>query len=62
MQYLKLCNDSKEKSGKKKQAAEDEMFCVSEFQSNSISSLASSKKSYQMSIQTDMERIGQTDI
>ncbi len=50
MQYLKLYNDTKEKTGSKKRAAHDEMLCVSESQSNATSSLASSKKSYQMSI------------
>ena len=38
------------------------MLCVSESQSNAISSLAPSKKSYQMSIQAGMERVCQTDI
>ncbi len=62
MQCLKLYNDTKEKSGTKKQAAHDEMLCVSESQSNAISSLASSKKSYQMSIQAGMEHTCQMDI
>ncbi len=62
MQYLKLYNDTKEKSGTKKRAAHDEMLCVSESQSNATSSLASSKKAYQMSIQAGMEHTCQTDI
>ena len=61
-QYLKLYNDTKEKTDTKKRAANDEMLCVSESQSNAVSSLASSKKSYQMSIQAGMERVCQTDI
>ncbi len=43
MQYLKLCNDAKEKSGTKKWAAHDEMLHVSDSQSNALSTLASSK-------------------
>ncbi len=62
MQYLKLCNDTKEKSGTKKPVAHDEMLCVSESQSNAVSSLASSKKSYQMSIQAGMERVCKMNI
>ncbi len=62
MQYLKLYNDTKEKTGTMKQAAIDKMSCVPDSQSNAVSSLASSKKSYQMSIQTGMERTCQTDI
>ncbi len=38
------------------------MLCVSESQSNTVSSLASSKKSRQMSIQTGIEHTCQTDI
>ncbi len=41
-QYLKLYNDAKQKSGTKKLAALDKMLCVSESQSNTVSSLASS--------------------
>ncbi len=60
--YLKLCNYTKEKSVTKKWAAHDKVLCVSETQSNAICSLASSKKSHRMSIQTSMEHISQTDI
>ncbi len=62
MQDITLYNDTKEKSGTKKWAAHDEMLCVSESQSNAISSLVSLKKSYQMSNQTSMECTFQTDI
>ncbi len=46
-------------NGSKKRVAHDEMLCVSESQSNALSSLASS---YQMSIQDGMVFVCQTDI
>ncbi len=42
--YLKLCDDTKEKSRTKKQAAEDEVICMSQAQSNTVSALVSSIK------------------
>ncbi len=61
--YLQLYNSSKEKSGSKKRAADDNVIIVSDLQSNAVSTLQSSKKSsHQMTIQTGIERTYQTDI
>ncbi len=55
--YIKLYNSLKEKLGSKKRAADDNVIIVSDLQSNTVSSLQSSKKSsHQMTIQTGMER------
>ena len=61
--YLQLYNSSKEKSGIKKRAADDNAIIVSDLQSNAVSTLQSSKKTCrQMTIQTGMERTCQSDI
>ncbi len=62
-QYLNLYNNSKEKSGTKKRAADNNEIIVSDLQSNTVSTLQSSKRtSRQMTIQTGVEQTNQSDI
>ncbi len=44
--YLNLYNNAKEKLGCRKRAANDNVVCVSEMQSNAASTLQSSKKNF----------------
>ncbi len=60
---LQWYNSSKEKSGSKKKGSDDNTITVSDFQSNAVFTLQSSKKpSCQMTIQTSLECTCQSDI